>query len=93
MGTSVMSQSMHGTLEVSVNLALTRARIDRSRCSVHPNLHFISHIPHTIKGEQLVAQLFRAIPEHVWLFKFGRVPMSFILGEWVWQVRPVFCLE
>ncbi|EKM54306.1 uncharacterized protein PHACADRAFT_96901 [Phanerochaete carnosa HHB-10118-sp] len=50
---------------------------------VHPQLHFISHIPQNIKGEQLVAQLFRNIPEKSWLFKYGRVPMSFILGEWI----------
>ena len=54
---------------------------------VHPQLHFISHIPHTIRGEQLVAQFFRAIPEQVWLFKYGRVPMSMILGDWLWEVR------
>ena len=53
---------------------------------VHPQLHFISHIPHTIKGEQLIAQLFRCIPEKSWLFKYGCVPMSLILGEWIWEV-------
>ena len=55
--------------------------------TVHPQLQFISHIPQTIKGEQLVAQLFRTIPEGSWLFKYGRVPMSLILGEWLWKVR------
>lgn len=54
---------------------------------VHPQLHFISHIPQNIKGEQLIAQLFRNIPERTWLFKYGRVPMSLILGEWIWEVR------
>ncbi|KAI0695531.1 S-adenosyl-L-methionine-dependent methyltransferase [Cytidiella melzeri] len=52
---------------------------------VHPQLHFISHIPHTIIGEQLVAQFFRNIPNRSWLFKYGRVPMSFVLGEWIWE--------
>ncbi|GJE94935.1 SAM-dependent methyltransferase [Phanerochaete sordida] len=52
---------------------------------VHPQLHFISHIPQNIKGEQLVAQLFRNIPDRSWLFKYGRVPMSFVLGEWIWE--------
>ncbi|KAH8083761.1 S-adenosyl-L-methionine-dependent methyltransferase [Cristinia sonorae] len=52
---------------------------------VHPQLHFVCHIPHTIKGEQLVAQLFRCIPTKSWLFKYGRVPMSLILGQWMWE--------
>ncbi|TFY81852.1 hypothetical protein EWM64_g2160 [Hericium alpestre] len=51
----------------------------------HPQLHFISHIPQNIPGEQLVAQLFRNIPEKTWLFKYGRVPMSFIMSDWVWR--------
>jgi len=53
--------------------------------NVHPELHFVTHIPQTIPGEQLVAQLFRCIPEKSWLFKYGRVPMSFILADWVWR--------
>ncbi|KAI0793202.1 S-adenosyl-L-methionine-dependent methyltransferase [Abortiporus biennis] len=52
---------------------------------VHPNLHFVSHLPHNIKGEQLIAQFFRMIPERLWLFKYGRVPMSLVLGEWIWD--------
>ncbi|KAI0305536.1 S-adenosyl-L-methionine-dependent methyltransferase [Multifurca ochricompacta] len=52
---------------------------------LHPELHFVTHIPQTIPGEQLVAQLFRCIPEKSWLFKYGRIPMSFILADWVWR--------
>ena len=55
---------------------------------VHPQLHFISHLPRTVLGEQLIAQLFRGIPEKSWLFKYGRVPMTFIMSDWVWQVSP-----
>ena len=55
---------------------------------VHPHLHFVSHFPMTILGEQLMAQFFRAIPEKQWLFKWGRVPMSTAMHEWAWQVRP-----
>jgi transcription factor 1 len=55
-------------------------------CTVHPELHFVTHIPQTIPGEQLVAQLFRSIPEYSWLFKYGRIPMSFLLPDWVWRV-------
>lgn len=61
--------------------------------SVHPELHFVTHIPQTILGEQLVAQLFRCIPEKSWLFKHGRIPMSFILADWVWRVGLLFCLS
>ncbi|KAF8627810.1 hypothetical protein AX15_004235 [Amanita polypyramis BW_CC] len=52
---------------------------------VHPSLQFISHLPSSIDGEQLVAQLFRSIPDQQWLFKYGRVPMSFVLSDHVWK--------
>ena len=61
-------------------------------CVVHPELHFVTHIPQTILGEQLVAQLFRCIPEKSWLFKYGRIPMSFIVADWVWRVGFLFDL-
>ncbi|KAI1796487.1 S-adenosyl-L-methionine-dependent methyltransferase [Ganoderma leucocontextum] len=50
-----------------------------------PDLHFVSHLTHNVHGEQLIAQLFRSIPERAWLFKYGRVPMSIIMSEWVWS--------
>ncbi|KAI0000430.1 S-adenosyl-L-methionine-dependent methyltransferase [Russula vinacea] len=53
--------------------------------NLHPELHFVSHIPLTVLGEQLVAQLFRCIPERSWLFKHGRIPMSFVLSDWLWR--------
>jgi transcription factor 1 len=53
--------------------------------NLHPELHFVTHIPQTIPGEQLIAQLFRCVPEKSWLFKYGCVPMSFILPDWVWR--------
>ncbi|KAI0684279.1 hypothetical protein C8T65DRAFT_702128, partial [Cerioporus squamosus] len=49
-----------------------------------PNLHFVAQLTHNIKGEQLIAQLFRCIPERSWLFKHGRVPMSILVSDWVW---------
>ncbi|THH15037.1 hypothetical protein EW146_g5377 [Bondarzewia mesenterica] len=52
---------------------------------IHPSLHFITHLPHNGAGEQFVAQLLRCIPEKSWLFKYGRIPMSFLLGDWVWR--------
>ncbi|PBK95639.1 S-adenosyl-L-methionine-dependent methyltransferase [Armillaria gallica] len=52
---------------------------------VHPNLHYISHLRATISGEQFIAQQFRTIPDRQWLFKFGRVPMSHVMSEYVWQ--------
>ena len=54
---------------------------------VHPHLHFVSHLQRSIKAEQLIAQLFRCIPDQSWLYKFGRVPMSFVMSDWVWTVR------
>ena len=53
---------------------------------VDPSLHFISHLPSNVVGEQLVAQFLRSVPDQQWLFKYGRVPMSFILNEHVWKV-------
>ncbi|KAH9831248.1 S-adenosyl-L-methionine-dependent methyltransferase [Rhodofomes roseus] len=50
---------------------------------IHPNLHFISHLQRSIKGEQLIAQLFRCIPDRTWLYRYGRVPMSFLMSDWV----------
>ena len=42
-------------------------------------------------GEQPVAQLFRCIPENSWLFRYGRIPMSFfLLADWVWRVDSFF---
>ncbi|KAJ4483467.1 S-adenosyl-L-methionine-dependent methyltransferase [Lentinula aciculospora] len=52
---------------------------------VHPKLQFISHLPITIYGEQLIAQILRLIPNRNWLFKFGRVKMNLLLSEYVWQ--------
>ncbi|KAI0268636.1 S-adenosyl-L-methionine-dependent methyltransferase [Gloeopeniophorella convolvens] len=52
---------------------------------LHPELHFVTHIPLNVPGEQLVAQLFRCIPDKSWLFKHGRIPMSFVLADWVWR--------
>ena len=54
---------------------------------VYPNLHFISHLPTATMSEQLISQFLRAIPERSWLFKYGRMPMSYILSDYVWQVR------
>jgi hypothetical protein len=50
-------------------------------CAVHPKLHLVSRIPQTVSGEQLVAQLFHCIPEKSWLFRYGRIPMSFLLAD------------
>lgn len=52
----------------------------------------MSHLPSTVIGEQLIAQLFRGIPDSQWLFQYGRVPMSFILSEYVWKVSQMCCL-
>ncbi len=60
---------------------------------VHPNLHYISHLRATISGEQFIAQQFRTIPDRQWLFKFGRVPMSHVMSEYVWQVSSLVVFE
>jgi transcription factor 1 len=73
----------------SFNLYFLESCLTRHSITVHPHLHFISHIPHTIPGEQLVSQFLRCIPDKSWLFRFGRTPLSLILGEWMWSVSPL----
>ncbi|KAG2150847.1 S-adenosyl-L-methionine-dependent methyltransferase [Suillus clintonianus] len=51
----------------------------------NPYLHFISHLPMDVLGEQLLAQLLRCAPEQSWLFKHGRIPMSYVMHDWVWD--------
>ncbi|PPQ99759.1 hypothetical protein CVT24_009662 [Panaeolus cyanescens] len=51
----------------------------------HPQLQFIMTLSTSVEGEQLLSQLFRAIPDRQWLFKYGRVPMNFILSHRMWQ--------
>ncbi|KAH7329778.1 hypothetical protein B0J17DRAFT_603882 [Rhizoctonia solani] len=47
----------------------------------HSTLSFIGHLPLGPVGEQLIAQLLRTIPERSWLFKYGRMRMSWLLAE------------
>ncbi|CAE6497326.1 unnamed protein product [Rhizoctonia solani] len=39
------------------------------------------HLPLGPVGEQLIAQLLRSIPERSWLFKYGRMRMSWLLAQ------------
>ena len=55
---------------------------------VHPSLQFISHVPLSVTGEQLMNQFLRCIPDRTWLFKYGRVPLNLVMGQWLWQVSP-----
>lgn len=84
-----MSQKCHGMTEVRqqhlVFWCMALNTIHRPR-TVHPSFQFISHVPHSIVGEQLVNQFLRCIPDRTWLFNYGRVPLNLIMGEWVWQV-------
>ncbi|KAF8514247.1 S-adenosyl-L-methionine-dependent methyltransferase [Hysterangium stoloniferum] len=45
------------------------------------DIEFICHVPHSPLGDQFVTQLFRSIPEHSWLFKYGRMRMHFIMAQ------------
>ncbi|KAI6046169.1 ribosomal RNA adenine dimethylase-domain-containing protein [Pisolithus marmoratus] len=51
----------------------------------HPHLHFIAHLPTSVYGEQLIAQFLRLIPDGGWLFQYGRVPMSYVMHDWLWE--------
>ncbi|KIJ67701.1 hypothetical protein HYDPIDRAFT_126002 [Hydnomerulius pinastri MD-312] len=50
-----------------------------------PQLRFIAHLPTSIYGEQLIAQLLRLVPDRGWLFRYGRVPMNYVMHDWVWE--------
>ena len=80
-----------------MRVCITMPQIDSLQIYGHirtvPNLHFVSHIPHTVLGDQLLAQLWRIIPERSWLFKYGRVPMSFILSELLHEVFIWFIIK
>ncbi|KAF7361916.1 Glycoside hydrolase family 63 protein [Mycena venus] len=52
---------------------------------VHPQLHFVSHLMSNVNGEQFISQLFRGMPDQQWLFKYGRVPMSVLMSQYIWN--------
>ncbi|CCF52044.1 hypothetical protein NDA11_002388 [Ustilago hordei] len=42
---------------------------------------FFAQLPNTVYGEQLFAQIITAIANRIWLFRHGRIQLSFICGE------------
>ncbi|KAF9482258.1 S-adenosyl-L-methionine-dependent methyltransferase [Pholiota conissans] len=48
-------------------------------------LQFIMQVALDTHGEQLIAQLLRAMPDRQWLFKYGRIPMNLVLTERMWE--------
>ncbi|KAH6897632.1 S-adenosyl-L-methionine-dependent methyltransferase [Coprinopsis sp. MPI-PUGE-AT-0042] len=56
------------------------------KSGLHPNLQFIQHMPSSVIGEQLLSQYIRTIPDRMWLFKYGRVPLDLITTGRMWQV-------
>ncbi|SPO40620.1 related to MTF1 - mitochondrial RNA polymerase specificity factor [Pseudozyma flocculosa] len=44
-------------------------------------LYFFAHLPNTVHGEQLFAQIIHAIASRLWLFRFGRLRLGFVCGE------------
>lgn len=42
---------------------------------------FFAQLPNTVYGEQLFAQIVAAIAGRIWLFRHGRIKLSFICGE------------
>ena len=70
-----------------IRLMLKLPCLTRVSHLVHPQLSFITHIPTTVLGEQLIAQLFRGIPDKQWLFQYGRVPLCFMMSSRMWKAR------
>ncbi|EJT97360.1 S-adenosyl-L-methionine-dependent methyltransferase, partial [Dacryopinax primogenitus] len=48
-------------------------------------LQFICRLPLTLISEQLMSQFLRFVPLKAWLFKYGRVPMGFLLPLGLWE--------
>lgn len=48
---------------------------------------FFAHLPTSVHGEQLLAQLITAIANRLWMFQYARMPMFFVCSEHVAQVR------
>ncbi|CAE6470221.1 unnamed protein product [Rhizoctonia solani] len=60
---------------------LDDVKVEDWKTAPHSTLSFIGHLPLGPVGEQLIAQLLRAIPERSWLFKYGRMRMSWLLAQ------------
>lgn len=56
------------------------------RIAEPPNLHLISQIPDSDMGEQLVNQWISCVAGQSWLFRWGRVKMSFIVKPTLFDV-------
>lgn len=54
-----------------------------------PNLHLIAQIPDSDMGEQLVSQWIGCIASQSWLFRWGRVKMSFIVRPTLYDVSRI----
>ncbi|KAH8828441.1 hypothetical protein DL96DRAFT_1463978 [Flagelloscypha sp. PMI_526] len=64
----------------------TRSYILNANFQVHPNLHYIAHLPGNASGEQFLSQILRHIPSKTqFIWSQGRVPMSLILGRDIWN--------
>ncbi|KEP52246.1 ribosomal RNA adenine dimethylase family protein [Rhizoctonia solani 123E] len=60
---------------------LDDVKVEDWKTAPHSTLSFVGHLPLGPVGEQLIAQLLRAIPERSWLFKYGRMRMSWLLAQ------------
>lgn len=81
----ICGTSKHPTGQSVCFPVLTEARLISPR-SADPPLRFIAHLPTSIYGEQLIAQLLRLVPDRGWLFRYGRVSMNYVMHDFVWEV-------
>ncbi|KDN37008.1 hypothetical protein RSAG8_10461, partial [Rhizoctonia solani AG-8 WAC10335] len=80
----VLSQSgfIWETYDIVKDLGLLDdVEVEDWKTAPHSTLSFVGHLPLGPVGEQLIAQLLRAIPERSWLFKYGRMRMSWLLAQ------------
>ncbi|KAL5638148.1 hypothetical protein ACGC1H_005004 [Rhizoctonia solani] len=80
----VLSQSgfIWETYDIIKDLGLLDdVEVEDWKTAPHSTLSFVGHLPLGPVGEQLIAQLLRAIPERSWLFKYGRMRMSWLLAQ------------
>lgn len=53
----------------------------------HPNLRFLaSALPFDVQGESLFNQSLRAMADKGWIFKYGRVPITFVCQDYLADV-------
>lgn len=67
-----------------------RSQLNEYPFLAHPSLRFLgSALPFNLQGESLFNQSLRAMAEKSWIFKYGRVPITFVCQDYLADVTPL----